>query len=235
MTTGLSKMPISYSRLSTFEQCGLKFEYLYVTKQVVDLGSEATNYGTRVHTALEIYGKALGEGDSKDTATDKALAGTNGEAVLWLPLVDKIHAQQGDKYYEYKMSITTDKKPCDWFATDVWLRSIADVLIVNRTQATILDWKSGKVRDNPSQMQIFAMMVMLHFPQVNTVKTSFVWLVYNQITNITFTRRMLDGLWTALSPRFDALQDAVDVGAFKAKPSALCNWCAAKDICPSRK
>ena len=39
-----AKMPISYSRLSTFEQCGLKFEYLYVTKQVVDLGSEATNY-----------------------------------------------------------------------------------------------------------------------------------------------------------------------------------------------
>ena len=234
MTSGLSKIPISYSRLSTFEQCGLKFEYLYITKQVVDLGSEATNYGTRVHTALEVYGKELAIGD-KQSATDKALAGTNGEAVLWFPLVDKIHAQQGDKYYEYKMSITADKKPCDWFASDVWLRSIADVLIVDGDKATILDWKSGKVRDNPSQMQIFAMMVMLHFPQVNTVKTSFVWLVYNKITNITFTRRMLDGLWSALSPRFDALQDAVDVGAFKAKPSPLCSWCAAKDICPSKR
>ena len=84
-------------------------------------------------------------------------------------------------------------------------------------------------------MQIFAMMVMLHFPQVTTVKTSFVWLVYNKITNIIFTRRMLDGLWSALSPRFDALQDAVDIGAFKAKPSGLCPYCPAKEICPSKR
>lgn len=229
------KMPISYSRLSTFEQCGLKFEYLYVTKQVIDSGSEATHYGTRVHEALELYGKALATGKSKEVAADEALAGTNNEAVSWLPLVDKINSQQGDKYYEYQMSITSDKKPCDWFASDVWLRSIADVLIINGKQATIIDWKSGKVRDNPSQMQIFAMMVMLHFPQVETVKTSFVWLVYNKITNITFTRRMIEGLWSALNPRFDALQDAVDVGAFKATPSALCNWCCAKNICPSKR
>ena len=138
MTSGLSKIPISYSRLSTFEQCGLKFEYLYITKQVVDLGSEATNYGTRVHTALEVYGKELAIGD-KQSATDKALAGTNGEAVLWFPLVDKIHAQQGDKYYEYKMSITADKKPCDWFASNVWLRSIEDCRLITFNNKYVRD------------------------------------------------------------------------------------------------
>lgn len=228
------KMPISYSRLSTFEQCGVKFEYLYVTKQVQDLGSTATDYGTRVHKALEVYGKALASSDA-DAAAAIALEGTNGEAVMWFPLIDKINLQQGDKYYEYQMAITIGKTPCDWFASNVWLRSIADVLIVDGDKATILDWKSGKVRDNPSQMQIFALMVFLHFPMVNTIKTSFVWLVYNKITNMTFTRRMVEGLWTALSPRFDALQDAVDVGAFKAKPSPLCNWCAAKEICPSKR
>jgi len=229
-----NKIAVSYSRLSTFEQCELKFDYLYVAKTVQDLGSTATDYGTRVHSALEIYGKALKDGDAQAAAV-KALEGTNGEAVMWFPLVDKIHAQAGDKYYEYQMAITANKEQCDWFAKDVWIRSIADVLVINGDVATILDWKSGKVRDNPTQMQLFAAMVMLLFPQVNTVKTSFVWLVYNKITNTTFTRRMLSGLWTALEPRFAAVQEAVDLGVFKAKPSGLCPWCPAKDICPSKR
>jgi hypothetical protein len=225
---------VSYSRLSTFEQCEQKFDYLYVSKTVQDLGSTATDYGTRVHTALELYGKGLAEGDASAAAI-KALEGTNGEAVMWFPLVDKIHAQAGDKYYEFQMAINANKTPCDWFADDVWIRSIADVLIVDGDKATIIDWKSGKVRDNPTQMQLFAAMVMIVFPQVQTVKTSFVWLVYNKVTNTTFTRRMFDGLWMALEPRFVAIQDTVDLGVYKAKPSPLCGWCAAKDICPSKK
>jgi len=230
----MKKMPISFSRLNTFEQCGQKFEYLYVLKSVQDLGSVHTEYGTRVHEGLELYGKALLQGGASAEAVE-ALEGEHSESAKWFSLVRKLVTRPGDKYFEHQMALNADKQPCEWFADDVWLRGIADVLIINGDTAYLFDWKTGKVKDDPSQMMIFALMTMTHFPQVQTVKTSFVWLAYGQSTSSVYTRRMLPNLWTALGPRFDKIQEAVELGVFEAKPSPLCKWCAAKDICPNAR
>lgn len=231
----MKKMPVSFSRLNTFEQCGRKFEYLYVLKSVQDLGSVHTEYGTRVHEGLENYAKALLSEEPVVADAIVALEGKHSEAAKHFPLVAKLVAKPGDKYFEHQMSLNGDKEPCDWFADDVWLRGIADVLVVDGDTAYVFDWKTGKVKDDPSQMQVFALLTMIHFPQVQIVKTCFVWLAHDQTTSATYTRRMLPHLWTALGPRFDRLQDAVELGVFKATPSPLCKWCAAKDICPDAR
>lgn len=212
---------LSYSRLSTFESCPRKFEHLYVLKNVQDLGSEATIYGTRVHEALEKYGRD-GAPLTEETKHHKGL-------------VDQILSQPGDKYFEHQMALDVNKQPCDWFSKDVWLRGIADVLIVDGEAAIICDWKTGKVKDNPTQLTLFACMVMEHFPQVNKVKSAFVWLGHNEVTQSRFSRDYLKELWGSLTPRMDAVQDAYSIGVFKAKPSGLCPWCAAKDICPDAR
>ena len=216
----MKKFPVSFSRLSTFEQCPQKFDYLYVTKNIMDVGNEITAYGTRVHEALEKYAR---------DGVEPSL-----EAVKWKPLVDRILARPGDKYFEHQMALSPDKTPCDWFAPDVWLRGIADVLIVNGEKAWVGDWKTGKVKDNPTQLQLFAALTFVHFPEVQQVKTSFIWLAHDDVTESTYRRTVLPHIWTALDPRFDAVQDAVDIGVFAAKPSGLCGWCPAKDICPDR-
>lgn len=94
---------------------------------------------------------------------------------------------------------------------------------------------TGKVKANPTQLQLFAAMVMWHFPEVQKVKTSFLWLRYDDATNATYERRFLDALWTALKPRFNRVQETIELGVFKPKPSGLCPWCAAKDICPDAR
>lgn len=215
----MSKMPLSYSRLSCFETCQQQFDYLYVTKCVKDPGNVHTEYGIRVHESLETYAK------TKDAAQ------LTVETVKYGPVVDAILRKQGAKYFEHQMAINGDMQPCDWFAQDVWVRSIADVLLVDGRKAYCLDWKTGKVKDNPTQMQLFACMVMLHFPEVDEVKTSFIWLAHDKTTEVTYSRAQFPLLWEGLSKRFAALQDTVDLGVFKAKPSRLCNWCAAKKIC----
>lgn len=230
----MKKFPVSFSRLSTFEQCPQKFDYLYVTKSVIDAGNEITDYGTRVHEALELYGRALVEGGDAAAAAIVSLEG-NVEARKWKGLVDRIVRKDGEKYFEHQMALNPDKQPCDWFAADVWLRGIADVLVVDGDTAWCVDWKTGKPKENPTQLQLFAALIFIHFPEVQTVKTSFVWLNYDDMSDATYTRRMLPHIWMALDPRFTALQDAVDLGVFKAKPSGLCGWCAAKDICPDRR
>ena len=93
----MSDIALSYSRLSTFEQCQAKFDYLYVSKTVKDQGNEVSAYGNRVHEVLELYGK-----DELPTPL-----GLEAKQTLqkWGGLVDKIKSKKGEKYYEYQMAI----------------------------------------------------------------------------------------------------------------------------------
>ena len=216
----MSKFPLSYSRVACFKKCPAQFEALYVNKNVVDSGNEYTQSGNRVHESLERYGKT---GDENELTK---------ETRKWKPLVDKIESNEGDKYYEFKMAINADLEPCDWFADDVWFRGIADILVVNGDKAYCGDWKTGKsAYEDHVQLQIFAAMVMFHFPQVEVVRADFLWLVEDKHTKLVFNRPHLKTMWGRLSDQFAVVQEAVDLGVFVAKPSRLCNWCAAKDIC----
>ena len=221
-------MPLSFSRLSTFEQCEAKFDYQYVSKRVQDQSNEASEYGDRVHKVLEAKGQGR---------LDPATLTEEGRRTLeqWGDIVDMILAKPGDKYFEHQMAVNTALQPVDWFAKDVWIRSIADVLVVNGDTAYCLDYKTGKVKDNPTQLQLFAAMVMWHFPEVHTVKTSFIWLKFNETTNARYERRFLGALWSALKPRFDKVQEVIDLGVFKTKPGPLCPWCPAKELCPDAR
>ena len=224
----MSKMPLSYSRLSTFENCQQQFDYLYVSKTVQSVGSDATEYGDRVHKLLEDYGK--GELDEENLTEEGKLS-----LKKWGSIVDTIMSRGGDKYFEHQMAINENLEPVGWFDSDVFFRSIADVLIVDGDTAYCLDYKTGKVRESPTQLQLFAAMVFWHFPEVQKVKTSFIWLRFNQTTNTTYERRYLDSLWGALKPRIDKVHETVELGVFEAKPSGLCPWCPAQDICPDAR
>lgn len=103
------------------------------------------------------------------------------------------------------------------------------------TSSMIPTHNTGKVKENPTQLQLFAAMVFWHYPQVTKVKTSFIWLKFDEVTNATYERRFLDSLWRALEPRFDMVQEVIDLGVFKTKPSGLCPWCAAKGFCPDAR
>lgn len=133
------------------------------------------------------------------------------------------------------MAVNRNLEPVEWFASDVWIRSIADVLVVDGATAYCLDYKTGKVKENPTQLQLFAAMVFWHFPDVQTVKTSFIWLKFNETTNAKYERRFLGSLWQALEPRFSKVQEVIELGVFDTKPSGLCPWCAAKEICPDAR
>lgn len=226
-------MPLSFSRLSTFEQCESKFDYLYVSKRVQDQSNEASDYGDRVHKTLEAYALA----SDTERAIMRATDSLENKRTLdqWGDLVDMVLSKRGDKFFEHQMAVNADLQPVDWFASDVWIRSIADVLVVNGNTAYCLDYKTGKVKDNPTQLQLFAAMVMWHFPEVHTVKTSFIWLKFDEVTNAVYERRFLGALWGALKPRFDRVQEVIDLGVFKAKPSGLCPWCPAKELCPDAR
>lgn len=230
-------MPLSFSRLSVFEQCQARFDYQYVSKRVQDQPNEASAYGDRVHKTLEMLGKvAKQRADAVDAVRATAVTDEEKQTLTkWGPLVESIMRKPGEKLFEHQMAVNRALQPVDWFAPDVWIRSIADVMVIDGDTAYVLDYKTGKVKDNPTQLQLFAAMAMWHYPQVARVKTSFIWLLHNEVTNAHYERRFLGALWNALEPRFVAVQDTIDLGVFKTKPSGLCPWCPAAALCPDAR
>ena len=81
------------------------------------------------------------------------------------------------------------------------------------------------------QLQLFASAVFMLYPQVEKVVSGFVWLAHDQTTTVIYKREHYPIMWDRIAAQIDVVQDAVDLGVFVAKPSPLCNWCAAKHIC----
>lgn len=218
-----ARFPMSYSRLSTFEQCPLKFYYLNVSKEVSDPGNEHTQYGTRVHEALEKYGRTRNE------------EWLTLETRKFKPVVDRIIAQPGDKYYEYRMAIKADGTPCDWFSKEVWFRAVIDVLVRCGDVATIIDFKTGKVKPDLTQLRVFAYVVHKHMPSVRTFNVAYLWLQFDEVTSTTFTAEQAREGWKNIDQRCAEVDEAVELGVFEPKPSPLCGWCPAKKICPQAR
>lgn len=223
METPSKRFPLSYSRINTFQTCPRKFEYLYVEKTVQDEGSAATDYGTRVHASLEQYGLTGDESYLTDeTRKHKAL-------------VDRIRNRPGERFFEQKMAVNADRQPCDWYADDVWLRAILDVLVIDGGKAMIFDWKTGKPKNSTLQLLLFSAMTMAHHEQVEKAKAAFIWLGHDKHTPMSFHREELPRMFDILDRQANAIDKSVDSGLFPASPGPLCNWCPAKNICSDRR
>lgn len=214
------RFPLSYSRLTTFEQCPAKFNYLYIEKAVVDHGNEYTEYGNRVHESLEKYGKTRDE------------AHLTLETRKFKPLVDNILSQPGNHRFELQMAIDANGNPCDWFSKAVWFRGVVDVLVDGGDVVTILDYKTGAVKPDMTQLRTFAYMVHRHYPNAKRLKVAYVWLQHDDITSSEFTVEQAIEGWKNIDARASDVDVAVETRVFPHKPGRLCKWCPAKKICP---
>jgi RecB family exonuclease len=145
----------------------------------------------------------------------------------WEGLASKVVALPGEKLTEYKMAIDEDLNPAPWGSA--WSRGIADVVVVNKTKAATLDYKTGKVRPS-DQLELYAMYVMAHFPKVDECSTAFVWLKEKKTTKATVYRDEVPKIKKKFSIQVAKLQSSYERNAWPAKPSGLCEkYCPVKD------
>jgi len=209
----------SFSSIKMYENCPKRYYHQRITKEVKDTGSDATRYGERVHEDLEhrlVKAKPL----SKETESYEALCKSIENMV-----------GEGELYAEKQLCLNENLTPTGWWAADAWLRSILDVLIIIGDKAIVMDWKTGKRRPDFTQLQMFALQVFKHFPQVTKVQSTFVWLKDMSLDSETFKQNQTNLLWADLLARIGRIQESQEHNNWPARPSGLCNWCPAKNIC----
>ncbi len=95
------------------------------------------------------------------------------------------------------------------------------------------DWKTGKILEDAPQLGISASVLFAHHPELQAVKTNFVWLKDNTPgTDVVFRRAEMATFWAGLLPRVAAMERAYLTTTYQAEPGRLCrNWCPVKS-CP---
>ena len=202
----------SYSSLKQYQNCPKQYQEMRVLKNYTVTENEAMMYGKEVHSALEDYVKE-GVELAKNYQRFK-------------PMVDKLIAIPGDKYPEYEMALTYNKEPCDFKSDNRWVRGIADLVIVDKDYAFIIDYKTGSNKyPDPKQLRLMALMMFSYFPQVNKIKAGLLFVMKNSFIDETYERKDIKDSWGKFEVPLKRLETSYNNDQWVPNPTPLCGWC----------
>lgn len=240
----LGRVRLSFSRIDSHEQCGLKFRYRYVDK----LPTEARSYlsfGTSVHSALEAFHERTLFGmPSEEDLLGFLFDGWESSGFSSLPRETQVsqyrRAQDALRRYHHRVSPTY--RPAA--ETEAWFElPVGDIAIVvgsidridvdDDGRYHVVDYKTGKlksvshVRDS-LQLAIYALACEHLYGQLPaTVSLDFVMAGTAVVVDVD------DIDLDDARARIQRAAEAVLADEFPATPNRLCNWCDYRDVCPA--
>ena len=205
----------SYSAVKDFKGCARRYHVTKVLKLYPYKDTDATLFGKEVHKALEEYVR-----DGKKLPANMRKFKAVGDVILSIP---------GQKLCEHEMALTADRKPTGFKAKDVWVRGIADVLVIDGDKAFCTDWKTGGAKyPDKDQLELMALMVFTHFPHIRKVNGGLLFVVKNDLVKGNYLRGEAEEYWWDYRERVARIEQAHDSGVWNPKPTPLCGWCAVK-------
>lgn len=204
--------PISYTFLRNVENCPRKAHHLHVLKDLPKEDSQAMRWGIQVHEAMEARLKKK-----------KPLP----ESMEKWERFCKFDPHPIEA--ELKVAIRVDGSPCQFFADDVWCRGKVDVAVFHDPALTcvIFDWKTGKKREDPGELELHAMMLQRRHPQYKTIVGHYVWLQDGEIGqqhDLSNGAAVLESTQRQVAE----IQKHADVGFWPPRQNPLCGWCPVK-------
>jgi hypothetical protein len=200
----------SYSSLDLFKQCPHKYYRLRVKKDVVDPPTEHLSYGLEVHKAAEDFIKHGTPIPEK-------------HAFIREPL-ELLRKRNGKHLCEYKLGLTRDLSPCGFFDEDVWWRGVADLLVINGEEARCVDYKTGKSIKyaDTDQLELMALAVFRHFPQVKRVKAGLLFVVTKNFIKDSYDIQNQDKMWAKWFAQYNRMKFSYTNNVWNPRPSGLC-------------
>lgn len=200
----------SFSSLAEFESCPSRWASKRFYCTTVEPETEQMIWGTRVHKAFE---ERIRDG----VPFPKDFPSTYEP---WARVLEKL---PGEKFFERKFAVKSNHQPCDWFEGTG--RGIVDLLILHEGVATIIDYKTGKKKDDQTQLELFSWFVVNEFDFDRTIKTfkhRYIWLKDNTTTGGELAYLDAKLVINKMLPRIDAMERAWNTETFPCFPSGLC-------------
>jgi len=204
----------SHSSLKDYEGCPRRYQEVKVLKNFPFKDNEATIYGKEFHKAAEDYIK-----EGKDLP----------DAFMYCQgTLDALKKKEGRKLCEYQMALTTDLNPTGWFDKNVWVRGVADLLIIDDENLTawVVDYKTGNNKyPDREQLKLMSLMVFAHFPHIRKINSALLFVVKEDFVKHSMTLDQVTSEWWHYRQRVARIEQAHATGVWNPKPSGLCPWC----------
>ena len=140
--------------------------------------------------------------------------------------LDSLNSKRGKKLCEYKLGLTENLDPCDFFADDVWFRGIADLIILDEDAeiAWVIDYKKGKNARyaDKGQLELMALATFKHFPRIKEVRGGLMFVVSNELVKGTYELAGQGELWGKWLGDYTAMESALENNTWNPNPSGLC-------------
>ena len=177
-------MFLAYSSIQQYCTCPRQYYETRIARSVKREVSNASDWGNAVHDAAEA--RTLSPTYDPPPGMNK-----------YIKPVDKVreNLEGYNIYTEYKLAIDEHFQPTQYMNQEGGLyRGKLDLLALNSSKAVVIDWKTGKVKEDVKQLQFYAILTLINHPEVEEILTSLVWLKYRQTTKRKYTREDLPNL-----------------------------------------
>lgn len=201
----------SYSKLNGYETCPKQYNEVTVLRNFVEKVDPdgPLAWGNFVH---DTFKKVFQEN-----------APLPIEMLEYQKWVDQIkNRNSGKLYVEQKFALDRQFRPVAWMSNNAWFRGIGDVVIIDGPVGLIWDWKTGNVKEDSNQLMLMAQCVFSTFPEVQKVRSEFIWLKEDAKSTEDYTRNSMADEWIKVLQRVGSLEEAHKTNVFPPKPSGLC-------------
>lgn len=226
-TPSAKRFSWSFSKLDKYELCPKRHYHLDIAKDIVEPESEALKHGNTVHKVLAAY---VEHGTALPPLLEPELKPA-AERVFQFKGVD-VRTKGAKVEVEKQYAITEAFGPTEWFGKDAWYRGIGDVMWFLGPAAFIGDYKTGRIKEDSVQLTLMAACIFAHYPEIQFVRSCFIWLKEGCETTLDIRRDDMPAFWAGLMPRVAAYKHACETVTFPPRPGGLCRkWCPVKS-CP---
>lgn len=252
----MPKKIYSHSKLSTFEQCPLKYKYKYIDKlkPLIENTIEA-HLGSAVHDTLEWLYNSVKEKPNIVPSIEQIItyyadawqkSYSKNILIVKKELSSKDYFNKGveflinyyTKHFPFKDgTIECEKRIVIELNSDVKLQGYIDRLVYNSEteEYEIHDYKTANTLptqekiENDRQLALYSVAIKELFGQDKEVCLIWHYLAHNQKICSKKTNRQLEELKQEI---IELIKEIEATENFPAQESALCNWCEYKKACP---
>jgi hypothetical protein len=208
--------PWSHSALETHGNCPWQYHEKYIARNLPpEEKSKQQLWGIKVHEKFDAYVSRPGNTLPVDLE-------------IYKDFLDKLIAEgeaNGHAKTECKVALGINPfGPCSYFAKNVWWRGIIDFHTINAAEgrAKIVDYKTGKKKDDWAQLAESALWIFAEYPKVNLINAQYYWTEDMTVTKKVWARSEMDTLVAMFSDKLAAYAHSFKTEVFGKKQSGLC-------------
>lgn len=213
----MTKVTWSHSSLKDYEGCARRYHEVKILKKYPFQETEATRYGTQLHLAAEEH-----------IRDDKPLP---PQFAFIQPTLDALKKKPGRKLAEQKMALDEELCPVGWFDKKVWVRGIADLLILDDDNLTawVVDYKTGNNKyPDREQLVLMSLMVFRHYPHIREVKSALLFVVKEDMVKHSMSVDEAEAEWWRYRERVGRIAASMEADVWNPTRTPLCGWCPVK-------